>query len=207
MKEKPSLEDKIVEVALKMFNDSGIEYVGMRELAAALDIRIGNLTYYFPTKDDLVNRLAIDLAEENNRTIVPVKEITMQGFFDMLDQVFKNHLKFRCLMLSFVHVMQRNPLISKRYAKIQPKRNEVWAKNVESLRTAKYIKATDAEIDFLVSTIALIARFWISEAAIAFRNVSEEDQIRHYLKITARIFLPYATAKGKKDLDVVLQGA
>jgi AcrR family transcriptional regulator len=204
MKEKLPLEDRIVQTALKMFNESGIEYVGMRELAAALDIRIGNLTYYFPTKDDLVNRLAIDLAEENNRTIVPIEDMTMERFFGVLDQVFRNHLKFRCLMLSFVHVMQRNPLISKRYSKIQSKRNETWAKNIEALRAAKYLKATDAEIDFLVSTIALIARFWISEAAIAFRNVSEEDQMRHYIKMIARIFEPYATAKGKKNLDTIL---
>ena len=205
MKDKLSLEEKIVQAALKMFNEAGIEYVGMRELATALDIRIGNLTYYFPTKDDLVNRLAIDLAEENNRTIVPIENMTMESFFGVLEQVFRNHVKFRCLMLSFVHVMQRNPLIAKRYAKIQPKRNEAWAKNVEALRTGKYIKATATEIDFLVSTIALIARFWISEAAIAFRNVSEEDQIHHYMKMVARIFLPYATAKGKNELDVILE--
>ena len=65
--EKKSTEEKIVQTALRMFNESGIEYVGMRELAGALKMRVGNLTYYFPTKDDLVNRISLDLAEENNK--------------------------------------------------------------------------------------------------------------------------------------------
>ena len=56
MKKVSETEERIVTKALEMFNQSGVEYVGMRELAAALDMRVGNVTYYFPTKDDLVNR-------------------------------------------------------------------------------------------------------------------------------------------------------
>lgn len=199
------MEDRIVGTALKMFNEKGIEYVGMRELAAALEMRIGNLTYYFPTKDDLVFRLGVELANENNKTIVPLDSMTMEQCFSMLDQVFRNHLKFRCLMLSFVHIMQRNPLLAKRYNKTQSERNETWMRNVNALRESKYITANDEEVQFLVSSLALIARFWISEAVVSFRNVSEEDQISHYLKMIARIFIPYATAKGKKFLTAYLE--
>ena len=206
MKNKSETEERIVQVALEMFNKAGVEYVGMRELAAALDMRIGNLTYYFPTKDDLVNRLSLDLAAENNKTIVPLDEVTMNGFFEMLRQVFHNHLKYRCLMLSFVHLLERNPIIAKRYGKIQSKRNETWANNVLALQKGKYITtANQQEIDFLVSTIALIARFWISEAAISYKDKSEEVQIDHYLRMIARVFFPYATSKGKKDLDELLK--
>lgn len=204
MKNGSAVEKKVVETALRMFNESGIEYVGMRELATELGMRIGNLTYYFPTKDDLVNRLTLELGEENSKTIVPIENMTMEAFFIMLYQVFKNQLKYRCLMLSFVHIMQRNPIVAKRYSKIQNTRNETWEKNCIALREAKYINATAIEIDFLVSSIALIARFWISEAALSFKTVSEEQQMQHYLKMIARIFLPYATAKGKKALASII---
>ena len=204
MNKKTGTEEKIVETALKMFNESGVEYVGMRELATALEMRIGNLTYYFPTKDDLVNRLSVDLAEENNRTIVPMEEVTVKGFFGMLKTVFHNHVKYRCLMLSFVHIMERNHLIAKRYGKIQSRRNETWSNNVLALKKGRYISADDREINFLVSTLSLIARFWISEAAISYKSLTEEQQVQHYIRLMARIFLPYATAKGKKELQEFL---
>ena len=169
-------------------------------------MRIGNLTYYFPTKDDLVNRLSLDLAEENNKTIVPVEQATIKAFFETLRQVFKNHVKYRCLMLSFVHIMARNPIIAKRYSKIQSVRNESWSNNIQALIEGKYISAEAKEVNFLVSTIGLIARFWISEAAISFKNLTEEQQQQHYIKMIAQIFLPFATAKGKRDLNEVLKG-
>lgn len=194
---KITVEEKIVEKALESFNEKGIEYVGMRELAAQLGMRIGNLTYYFPTKDDLVNRLTLQLAEENSMTIVAIDSVTIERFFEMMRQVFANHCKYRCLMLSFVHIMQRNPIVAKRYSKTQVQRNETWARNIGALRDAKYIKADQPEVDFLVSGIALIARFWISEAAISFRKQTEEEQTEYYLKMIGRIFLPYATKKGR----------
>jgi AcrR family transcriptional regulator len=204
MEEKLPLEKRIVETALKMFNESGIEYVGMRELAAILDIRVGNLTYYFPTKDDLVNRLSIELTDENNKAIIAIKDMTMDAFLDMLKQVFQNQAKYRCIMLSFVHIIDRNPLIAKRYKKTQSERNKTWAKNIQALTAGKYISANSIETDFLVSSISLIARFWISEAAISFKNLNGDQQLQHYLKIIARVFLPYATTKGKLAIHRIL---
>ena len=99
----------------------------------------------------------------------------MKTFFEMLQQVFRNHVKYRCLMLSFVHIMQQNPIIAKRYGKIQATRNETWVKNIQALKEGKYISANTHEVDFLVSTIALIARFWISEATVSFKDQSEES--------------------------------
>ncbi|MEJ1238311.1 TetR/AcrR family transcriptional regulator [Chryseolinea sp. T2] len=201
MKTNQPLEEKIVQTALKMFNENGIEYVGMRELAAALGIRIGNLNYYFPTKDDLVNRLSLLLAEENSKIIVPIDDMTMPLFLDMLSRVFENHLKYRCLMLSFVHIMQRNPLIAKRYNKTQSERSDTWSKNVQALVAKKLLNADKEEIACLVSTISLIARFWISEAVVSFRKESEDEQARHYLRMVARIILPYSTTKGRRYLE------
>jgi AcrR family transcriptional regulator len=200
MKKKYSVEETIVQTALTLFNESGIEYVGMRELALAMDMRIGNLTYYFPTKDALVNRLSMALSEENSKAIISVSDITMQHFFDIMEQVFRNHAKYRCLMLSFVHIMERNPLVAKRYSKVQNERTDTWKRNVGALKASNYISANADEVEFLVSSISLIARFWISEAAISNKRMNENEQIEHYLKMVARIFLPYATTKGKKEL-------
>lgn len=195
------LEKRIIDTALRMFNERGIEYVGMRELAGELGIRIGNLNYYFPTKDDLVNRISLELARENSATIVAHENVTMPIFFGMLQQVFRNQLKYRCLMLSFVHVIQRNAVIAKRYNKTVAERNATWSNNINGLSKSKQISADQTEIDFLVSTIALIARFWISESAVSFRDKPEAEQIDHYLRMTGRIFLPYSIGSGRKYLS------
>jgi AcrR family transcriptional regulator len=203
-KTKRPVERDILNTALRMFNNSGIEYVGMREIASALDIRIGNLTYYFATKDELVFRLSLELAEENARTIVPIESVTIERFFEMLRQVFHNHMKYRCLLLSFVHIMQRNPLLSKKYSKTQAERNATLKANIEALVSTNCIRAERQEIEFLVASTSLVSRFWISEAVVSQQREPQDEQPERYLRMIARIFLPYATRKGKLYLEKVL---
>src|SRR5215212_8185580 len=111
--------DKILNKALEMFNERGIEYVGLRELASVLDMRVSNITYYFPTKDDLVYELSLELGKKNAAIIIERESLTMEGFLDILHQVFQNHVTFRCLLLSVVHLTKQNKHLATAYKKTQ----------------------------------------------------------------------------------------
>jgi AcrR family transcriptional regulator len=200
-----STKERIVAKALEMFNDRGIEYVGMRELAAELKMRVSNINYYFPTKDDLVNHLSLNLNKLNSQVVVDDKDLTIESFIRMFQLVFFNQLKFRCLLLSFVHLMEQNKKMSVRYKKTQNDRNATLRSNLKTLARSGYLILTDEkEIEFLVSTIALIVRFWISEAAVSFRNLKYEEQISHYLSMICRLLFPYLSSNGKKQVQKVL---
>jgi AcrR family transcriptional regulator len=199
-------KDKILDKALEMFNERGIEYVGLRELAGILDMRVGNITYYFPTKDDLVYELSLALRKKNSEIMVPSENITLTRFLEIQYKVFQHHQQFRCLMLSFVHLMQQNKLIAEAYKETQKARKNTIKTNLKVLTESGYLHVKDeAELEFLVTTLALISRFWISEAAISFRNQTSEQQIRYYLKLVTTLFLPYSTSKGKKEISLYLE--
>lgn len=204
---KMNTRDKILDKALEMFNERGIEYVGLRELAGVLGIRVSNITYYFPTKDDLVYQLSLELSKKNAAIIVAHESITMGGFLQMLHQVYQNQLQFRCLLLSFVHVMEQNKLVAVAYKKTQSQRNATLKLNIAALAHSGYLHIkNEDEMEFLVSTLALINRFWISEAAISFRQLSSEAQMRHYLALIATFLLPYSTPKAKNEVQNFLDG-
>jgi AcrR family transcriptional regulator len=198
--------ERILEKALSMFNERGIEYVGLRELAGLLDMRVSNITYYFPTKDDLVYEIALLLRDRNSAVMVPNDTLTMRGFLDMMHQVFRNHVEFRCLLLSFVHVMEQNKLVAASYKKTQDTRNATIKDNMDALEKQGYLNVQDDdEKQFLISSIALISRFWISESTISFRKLSSETQMAHYLNLIARLLLPYSTPRGKKEIKAFMQ--
>src|SRR5688572_13518159 len=151
---KMNTKQKILDKALQMFNERGIEYVGLRELAGLLDMRVGNITYYFPTKDDLVYELSQELSRKNSEIIVPTADLTMFNFLEVQYKVFQNQVQFRCLMLSFVHIMQQNPLLANSYSKTQTLRRNTIKSNLSVLANGGYLRITDeAELDFLVSTL------------------------------------------------------
>ena len=175
--------EKILDRALEMFNERGIEYVGLRELAAVLDMRVSNITYYFPTKDDLVYEISMELKKANSGIMVWNEHMTMAGFLDMLRQVFNNHYRFRCLLLSFVHVISQNKQVAASYKKTQNVRGDTIASSIATLTGSGFLKLENDEVAvFLVSNLALISRFWISEAAISMRNLSHDAQI-NYMEI------------------------
>ncbi|HET9429580.1 MAG TPA: TetR/AcrR family transcriptional regulator [Chitinophagaceae bacterium] len=201
-----STREKIVNKALEMFNAKGVEYVGLRELAASLNMRVSNITYYFPTKDNLVNQLSLDLNKLNSEVLLDDKSITMNSFLTMLRNVFRNQLRYRCMLLSIVHLLEQNKEMSVRHKKTQRDRNAALRANINSLTKFGYLKVYhDNETEYLVSTIALIARFWISEATISFRQLSSEEQIKYYLTLIGNHLSSYATAKGKKQIKLYLE--
>jgi len=203
---KMNTRDKILDQSLKMFNERGIEYVGLRELAGILDIRVGNISYYFPTKDDLVYELSQELSKSNAALLKQRESLSMIEFLEILRKVFNNHIKFRCLLLSVVHLLQQNKHLAAAYKKTQSVRNSTIHSNLEVLKEQGYLKIEyDEQMEFLVSNLSLVSRFWISEAAISFRQMSEHEQIHYYLKHIIQLFSPYASAKGKKDLQLFLQ--
>src|SRR5688572_33064557 len=87
---KLNTKQKILDKALELFNERGIEYVGLRELAALLDIRVGNITYYFPTKDDLVYDLSVELSKANSAAMVTTENLTLRHFMEMLHRMYQN---------------------------------------------------------------------------------------------------------------------
>lgn len=196
----------ILDKALQMFNERGIEYVGLRELAALLSIRVSNITYYFPTKDDLVYELSQELSKANAAVAVPFEQATMTAFLEMLHKMYQNQVRFRCLLLSFVHVMRQNKHLAATYEKTQQARKANVKQNLVRLTEAGYLKIADEpELEFLVSTISLISRFWISEAAISSDGLTPDQQVTRYLSLVATLLRPYSTAKAKREMESFLE--
>ena len=198
--------EKILTRALELFNAKGIEYVAMRELAASIELKLGNITYYFPTKEDLIYQLSLDLSALNSGVWEEREELSVLSFLDMIRQHFNNQLRYRCLLLSFVHLMGQYPKVAERYEGVDMRRRNTVRANLEKLAARKYLKKlAEAEMDFLVAQIAFIARFWLSEAAISHRPLSAAQQVEHYLSLIARLLLPYSAAQGSREIQGFLE--
>ena len=189
-------KQKILDKALEMWNERGIEYVGLRELASVLDMRVSNITYYYPTKDDLVFALASELNKANSGLLTIRETLSLDSFLHILQQVYKNHIKFRCLLLSVVHLLKQNKHMALSYEKTQVQRKATLTSNLRVLNDAGYLHIQDdTDLSFLVSSISLISRFSISETAISFRKSPAEDQVHHYIFIITKLLAPFTTAK------------
>ncbi len=193
-------EEKILAKALEMFNERGIEYVGLRELAGILGIRVSNITYYFATKDDLVNRISLELSAANEAVLRAEREPGLHTFLDTMRIIFNNHMRYRCIALSLVHILDQNEVISERFKKTQLARRNFLTTSLSILADGGWVAFPDpADRDALASMIALLARFWIPDSRFTVHKLQPPEQIRYYLHLLVALFNPFLTSKGKKE--------
>ena len=72
---------EIIQVALKMFLENGYSATTAKKICDALDISTGNLTYYFPTKEDILAVLVELLGEFQWKMI---EEEANEGYSSLL---------------------------------------------------------------------------------------------------------------------------
>jgi AcrR family transcriptional regulator len=201
------LKEKILKKALELYNANGVEYVGMRELAAALGVKLGNITYYFPTKEDIIRGLSEQLSGLNTGIITDAPDLSVISFLTMLRKHCENQVQYKCLFISFVNLMKEYPSLSVKYKDIEKKRKGMTANCVQRLIENKYLKKDLSEnVGLMESLFLLIMRFWVSEAEISLSALSDDKKIDHYLDMIAHILQPYATNKGLKEIELYLNG-
>ncbi len=205
----PTLRDRILVRALALYNERGIEYVGVRELARDLGIQPGNLSYHFPTKDDLVRALGMGLRDLNDRTILIPKAPSLEGLCLMFRQVFRNHHRYRCIFLSLPKLfVPGGPFDGLYVGSKEVERREVLHQYLERLVEAGLLRPELSASDLrrVVSFLGLVSRGWIADARVSFPDQEPEWQIDHYLGILVDHLGGVATPEGRKELEAFRAG-
>lgn len=78
---KRDIKTEILETAKQLFNEHGYNQVSMRNIADSLGISVGNLTYHYKKKEDLVEAVILKQHESYQRFPVPKTLEELDRFF------------------------------------------------------------------------------------------------------------------------------
>lgn len=205
MSNKISTRETIVNRALEMYNDYGVEYVGVRELAKELGIKGGNITYYFPTKNDLLNELAERLTASNSEILERAKAPSLYGFMEMNKSLYFNQYQYRAFFLSLPLWLQQDIEFAKKYREGLIARRKSFTRELETLIGEGYLlPLSEQDLEPVLGALSATGRLWISEATIDGLIDQEEKAIYTYLRRMAGLLQFIATEQGKNDLQKFL---
>lgn len=200
-KNKISTREIILEKALEMFNEQGVEYVGVRELAKALDMKGGNITYYFPTKNDLVRELSALLSASNDAIFAGYTEPGIYNMLHMYNAICINQYKYRSLFVSLPLWIKQDEEFAKRYRANQLERRKVIYGHLKSLFLGGYFQtAKSGDMDSVLNSIVMTNRFWVSEAIIDGTIDNERTATIGYMQRIAGLLGIIASEKGRQEI-------
>lgn len=200
---------RLVETFRQLANEHGLEAIGARELARALGLSPGNVSYHFPKKEDLVRAAMAELRAENAAALaaLPAGD-TLTAFFARFEAAMHNQLRWRCLVRALVHILEAYPTLGAEYRATERARRETLHDALMALRGRGEVDATldEAACARIVATCSLVARFWLSEHRVRFPDAREDDTVPHHLSVVAQSLVPHVTARGRRALAPLLAG-
>ncbi len=193
-------KEKILEEALKLFNENGTDKVTVRHIAKEMGISHGNLCYHFPNTDDIIYKLYENLVAELSAEIskLPVKEIDLWLIYKTTRITFSLLYKYKFLMLDFVGIMRRIERIKIHYRELVKFSKQEFAMAMQFLVAAGYLKppVTEEHYPSIIEINFILGDFWVSRAEIMFEG-AEKEKLNYYLSL---MFAPVISSMTEKGL-------
>lgn len=203
-------KEDILEAALGLFNEKGIDGVTTRDIASLLGISLGNMTYYFPTKNDIVFALTQEFVKAVDAALasyVNKDSSALLNYFHQVELVFKTQFKFKFIIQKrYGEIMSALPETSQFVGEVLKMRFDNWEQLNIQLVKEKLAKKELAEQSHAHSYILnILALYWHQEFLIYSPALSEKHKVEKALAIYFQAYKPYLTKKGLDELTPLLK--
>lgn len=195
--------------ARELFNNQGIDNVSLRDIAGALDISPGNLSYHFPTRENLIESLYFELVDKMDKKF---EALTLSAYsFKILIEIsritFQIMYEYKFLMLDFVSLMRNNPKIKDHYREVYSIRKVQFRQIFNEMIKEGYLKPEQypGQLDKIITLHFIIGDSWVASAEILYDG-PEEEKTMYYQEVIQQLTLPYLTEKGLDEINRIFAG-
>lgn len=109
-------KQKIIEITIHLFNELGFMQVTLQNIATKANISLGNLTYYFPRKDTLINTIYRQLVNELRENMTSFRAYPDLLSIDQQVRAFyRFQQKYRFFYVDTLAIERSYPTIAKEH--------------------------------------------------------------------------------------------
>jgi len=191
-----STRDRLISVALKLFNERGPDRVTTAQIAEAAGINEGNLYYYFKTKQALILTIfdRFEAAVDHLLDSDPAAGADPAAYVAFLTEWFEIVWTYRFLYRDFMGLMATAPELRRRIRAISDRIRTPVRQLIGHMRTAGLMDVSDDALDALLHNVWIVSTFWV-----VYLDVQEgvralkKSHLEWGLKQVASLFRPYLT--------------
>ncbi len=174
---------RILETAIRLFNEKGTKAVTTNHIAAAMGISPGNLYYHFRSREDII-RAILDVMDECGFAAVKHVEretapISLEGLERKFRVIQEINWKFRFFKRELLALIMNDPALKKRFKKSHDAILFMIKDSIHRAMEAGLLKKMDeAEIDLLAHELWLVILFWLNYLEISGMKVTKKTIAR-----------------------------
>lgn len=187
-----NLKQEIIDKARILFSARGYNDVSLRDIAAALEISPGNLTYHFRKKEDIIEAVVLDI-RKTYQPYVPPK--TLQELDTLIQHTQVVREKHTFYFLHYVQLAQISEVIRKIQKEAKQESRMLWLATFENLKEVELIKteAHPGQHQNLATIVQVASTYWPEPIDAEINPVCESAGFQDCIW---DIFLPSLTDKG-----------
>jgi len=194
---KNSTKQRIMNKAIELFNKNGYASVNLFELAGALDMTRGNLTYHFKDKDILLKTITDEfwskLAEEKNKTkLLP----SFENMHNELQLFYSFQRKYTFIFMD--HHVLNHPIIKRKIKDVREQSiNDIEATIAFAISAGNMHPEPYEGIYYnLAFNTWMISFYWLNQQMIT-GGKAKKSSIEGERRIWS-LLIPHLTDKGLK---------
>ena len=198
--------DRILEAGRRLFNSKGFAATSLNDIATAIGISKGNLTYHFPTKRDLAIRLQKDarrLARDRRRNRQPgsTADDYVEHLLFAMDITWNNRFLLRDSDQVFDPKGEHRMDLAADFEELRELIGRIDSQGM-------FRRNAVSDLTTLTRSIWIVSRYWMdylreSEAREEICWADQEQGIRQHFAI----LLPCLTAAARKQFEAALARA
>ena len=167
MQRKPPrrTRERILDLALRLFNDLGEPNVTTSAIADEMNISPGNLYYHFRNKDDIIDALF----EQFEREIDPLldaparqRALTFEDAWLFLHLLFESIWRYRFVYRDLNDLLSRNRKLELHFRTILERKARAAHTLCTALAGTQQLHADEREIEALSTNMVVVATYWLS---------------------------------------------
>lgn len=197
MGNRQETRERILDHALKLFNEQGCHATTTNHIADAAGLSVGNLYYHFKNKEELIRALYARLnAATQAAFLLPQERLPDNTDLERLIRVnFTLLWEYRFFYREILALLQRDPVLATDYRGVRERGFQNFTALFQQLNASGIFRSTaPAEIQRLAELCWVLSEFYLSFVEIGGEQPTEQH-LDHGVVLLRQALAPYLETK------------
>ena len=187
-------KQEILSLARRLFAEKGYNGVSMRDIAAALQISVGNVTYYFKLKEELIEAIVLDMQKEYKPRPAPQ---TLGELAELIVHIQELQEQFAFYFGHRTQLAQVSAKINEVQIRMLRENKILWQRTFHNLSLAGLIKKEDYphQYEHLGKALRMVTMYWSELSKLEAESFPERVELK---ECVWGMVIPLLTYEGRK---------